>query len=116
MEPCPFLIWMGTGRPVGISQSGRRHAPLKPNRKTLRVRQAAELTVATKAINMVERARRTRSCFHWGKRCKWPNTLSCGLARKGRYDRNTGGRESTITKRSGGSAVGGGAGRGQGAG
>ena len=30
-----------------------------------------------------------------GKRCKWPNTLSCGLARKGRYDRNTVGREST---------------------
>src|SRR5215217_4579293 len=51
-----------------------------------------------------------------GKRCKWPNTLSCGLAGKGRYDRNTGGRESTITNRSDGSAVSGGAGRGQGAG
>src|SRR5829696_5237629 len=51
-----------------------------------------------------------------GKRCKWPNTLSCGLARKGRYDRNTGGGESTITKRSDGSAVSGGVGRGQGAG
>jgi putative transposase len=30
------------------------------------------------------------------ERCKWPNTLSCGLAGKGRYDRNTVGRESTI--------------------
>jgi hypothetical protein len=29
------------------------------------------------------------------ERCKWPNTLSCGLARKGRDDRNAG-RESTI--------------------
>jgi hypothetical protein len=29
------------------------------------------------------------------ERCKWPDTLSCGLAGKGRYDRNTGGREST---------------------
>jgi uncharacterized membrane protein len=29
----------------------------KPNRKTLGVRQAAERTVATEAINMVERAR-----------------------------------------------------------
>jgi hypothetical protein len=33
--------------------------------------------------------------------CKWPNTLSCGLAGKGRYDRNTGGRESTIIEGSG---------------
>jgi putative transposase len=32
---------------------------------------------------MVERARRTRTCFHWEKRCKWPNTLSCCSARKG---------------------------------
>jgi Fatty acid desaturase len=29
------------------------------------------------------------------QRCKWPNTPSCGLAGKGRYDRNTVGREST---------------------
>jgi hypothetical protein len=35
------------------------------------------------------------------ERCKWPNTLSCGLAGKGRYDRNTGGRESTIIEGSG---------------
>jgi hypothetical protein len=35
------------------------------------------------------------------ERCKWPNTLSCGLARKGRYDRNTVGRESTIIEGSG---------------
>jgi hypothetical protein len=33
--------------------------------------------------------------------CKWPNTLSCGLAGKGRYDRNTVGRESTIIEGSG---------------
>ena len=35
------------------------------------------------------------------ERCKWPDTLSCGLAGKGRYDRNTGGRESTIIEGSG---------------
>ena len=35
------------------------------------------------------------------ERCKWPNTLSCGLAGKGRYDRNTVGRESTIIEGSG---------------
>ena len=34
------------------------------------------------------------------ERCESPNTLSCGLARKGRYDRNTGGRESTIIEAS----------------
>jgi hypothetical protein len=28
--------------------------------------------------------------------CKWPNTLSRGLARKGRYERNTGEREFAI--------------------
>jgi hypothetical protein len=39
------------------------------------------------------------------ERCKWPNTLSCGLARKGRYDRNTVGRESTTIKGSGWSAL-----------
>ena len=32
------------------------------------------------------------------KRCKWPNTLSCGSARKGHDDRNTGGYESTIER------------------
>jgi hypothetical protein len=35
------------------------------------------------------------------ERCKWPNTLSCGLAGKGRYDRNTGGGESIIIEGSG---------------
>jgi hypothetical protein len=35
------------------------------------------------------------------ERCKWPNTLSCGLARKGRYDRNTVGRESTTIEGAG---------------
>jgi hypothetical protein len=35
------------------------------------------------------------------ERCKWPNTLSCGLARKGRDDRNTVGRESTIIEGTG---------------
>jgi hypothetical protein len=35
------------------------------------------------------------------QRCKWPNTPSCGLAGKGRYDRNTVGRESTIIEGSG---------------
>ena len=35
------------------------------------------------------------------ERCKWPNTPSCGLARKGRYDRNTVGREPTIIEGSG---------------
>jgi hypothetical protein len=35
------------------------------------------------------------------ERCKWPNTLSCGLAGKGGYDRNTGGRESAIIEGSG---------------
>ena len=35
------------------------------------------------------------------ERCKWPNTLSCGLAGKGRYDRNTVGREFTIIEGSG---------------
>jgi hypothetical protein len=32
------------------------------------------------------------------KRRNWPNTLSCGLAGKVRYDRNTVGRESTQSK------------------
>jgi hypothetical protein len=40
------------------------------------------------------------------ERCKWPNTPSCGLARKGRYDRNTVGRESTTIEGSDGSALG----------
>ena len=31
-----------------------------------------------------------------GERCKCPSTLSRGLARKGRYDPNTGGGESTV--------------------
>jgi hypothetical protein len=55
---------------------------------------------------------RQRTLFAWqdaqaitagvsDERCKWPNTLSCGLARKGRYDRNTGGRESAIIEGSG---------------
>jgi hypothetical protein len=35
------------------------------------------------------------------ERCKWPNTLSYGLAGKGRYDRNTGGRESATIEGSG---------------
>jgi hypothetical protein len=35
------------------------------------------------------------------ERCKWPNTLSCALARKGRYGRNTVGRESTVIEGSG---------------
>jgi hypothetical protein len=35
------------------------------------------------------------------ERCKWPNTLSCGLAGRVANDRNTGGRESAIVERSG---------------
>jgi hypothetical protein len=62
------------------------------------------LQVPTSCIRPIHRFRRLRMTDRarmiWlsgvsDERCKWPNTLSCGLARKGRYDRNTVGREST---------------------